>query len=113
MITLDGGDEYRSATANIHKEGRDALSFDRKGEYLENGHFIFSLSMEDNKNKNKIRAMVLTQNNGEYMESGYMKQTSVIGSNWKDLANWIGKFSNAYHIANFNGTKGIHFVFTI
>ena len=105
MITLDGGVENRRAGANIHKEGNDYLALNENGEYLENGNFIFSCSIGEY--KNKIRAMVLTQNNGEYIESGYMKETSVIGSNWKDLDNWIGKFSKSYHIANFNGTKGI------
>ena len=73
-----------------------------KGDLLKNGHFIFSWENDGD------RKMVLTQNHGKYVESGYMKVNMISGSNWKDPTNWMERSTNRfYSIINFVGKRGI------
>ena len=92
------------ATADFHQRNLDGVQAKMlKGEHLDNGNFIFSWENDVN------RKMVLTRNNGEHLETGYMKQRNVDDSNWKDPSNWIGRSkSEFYSISNFRGSPGIH-----
>ena len=85
----------------MHEENVGVLvMFPKEGELLDNGNFIFSYEDEE---EAKWK-MVLTGNNGEYLESGYMNQDDE--SSWKDPANWREKSKNSYYITSFRGTGG-------
>ena len=92
--------EFREQCEENYKKYCVLEDFSR-GELLDNGNFIFSYEGDGK------RKMVLTRNNGEHLESGYMKKTSVDELNWKNPANWMGKSKNYYSIDTFEGTKGI------
>ena len=103
MIILGNVGQNIKALADFHQTNskKNPLEVNKEGERLENGNFVFSMAMGD------YKIMVLTRNNGEYIESGYMKQTSVNESNWKDPANWNGKLKNSYYITHFQGHNGM------
>ena len=83
----------------MHEENVGVLvMFPKEGELLDNGNFIFYYEDEG-----KLK-MVLTGNNGEYLESGYMNEDDE--SNWTDPANWREKSKNSYYITSFRGTGG-------
>ena len=109
MIVLEQVGENIQATADFHQQNlAGARASKLKGELLRNGNFIFS--WEDG----AYRKMVLTRNNGDYLENGYMTRGSVSGSNWKNPANWSARSFNTYSISNFVGKRrGIPYVFMI
>ena len=63
---------------------------------FENGNFIFYL---DN---NEQRQMVLTMNNGELIQSGYVMQPS---DSWMNLNTLVN--TDIFRIKNFQGFRGI------
>ena len=104
MIILDhvlqnirGVAEFREKCEECYEKYRVLEDYSR-GELLDNGNFIFSYKGDVK------RKMVLTRNNGEHVESGYMYVDEM---NWKNPANWMEKSKNYYSINIFVGTKGI------
>ena len=104
IVVLEQVDKNIKATADFLQQNIAGVQASNvKGELLANGNFVFSWIDGAN------RKMVLTGNNGEYVEHGYMPLGSISGSNWKNASNWSERSTDGfYSITNFVGKKGIH-----
>ena len=88
------------ATADFHQRNLEGVqAYDVKGELLNNGNFIFIWR------DSPFMKMVLTQNDGSYIEEGYMHLDEVDESNWKNTKNWSHGSKWFYYITNFQGNK--------
>ena len=83
-----------TATADFHQKNLNGTqAYDIIGELLQNGNFIFTWD------DISIRKMVLTRNNGEILQAGYVEVNS---NDWENPFAWE---HGGYFITNFKGKR--------
>ena len=93
------------ATAKVSQANMNgSQSFSRLGFRLRNGSFIF---FWDDKRAN-TRKMVLTDNNGGQLRTGFLEipADSSSSDSWKDPSTWNSTGDTTYEVSNFRGYAG-------